>query len=230
MDDKKLSNENNVSENKDKDNETIQSANNSKNKEKNKFLRTNYITKIALFSALAFVLSLIQFPVPFLPNFLKFNFSDFIFLIATFCLGTVAGSIVVVVKVLLSLFNSFTGYVGEFADLLCSLAFVLPAGLIYRKYRSFKGGIFACLIATISSTIVGVVCNWTFLVEIYARIVTWEGLLAAMRPLFKDITQEKFYAIYLTTGVLPFNLLRCLFASAITILSYKKLSILLKKF
>ena len=54
MDDKKSSNENNVTEKKDKDTEIIQSSNNSNIKEKNKFLRTNYITKIALFSALAF--------------------------------------------------------------------------------------------------------------------------------------------------------------------------------
>lgn len=230
MDDKKLSNEDFVSDKQEKLNEDLPPVDNKKKKGTNKFLSTSNIAKIALFSALAFVMSLIQFPVPFLPSFLKFNFSEFIFLIATFCLGTVAGSIVVLVKVLLSLFSSYTGYVGELADLLCSLALVIPAGLIYRKFKSLKGGIFACLVATISSTVVGIICNWTFLVEVYARIVTWEGLLAPMRPLFKDITQEKFYSIYLSACVLPFNLLRCLFASAVTILSYKRLSVLLKKF
>lgn len=199
-------------------------------KKKQGFFTTSNITKIALFSALAVVLGLISFPVPFLPSFLKFNLADFVFLIATFCLGTTAGSVVVTIKVGFSMLHSSTGFVGELADLLCGLALVLPAGLIYRKWKTLKGAIWACVLATLSSTLVGIICNWAFLVPLYARLYTWEGLLAPVRVLFSNVTQQNFYAIYLSACCLPFNLLRCIFASAVTLLSYKKLSVLLKKF
>lgn len=203
---------------------------------KNRFFTTSNITKMALFSALAIVMGLISFPVPFLPSFLKFNFADFIFLIATFCLGTTAGSVVVIIKVAFSLFNSYTGFVGELADLLCGLALVLPAGLIYRKWRTFKGAIWGCTFAIVSSTLVGIICNWSFLVQLYVHIGGWQTLIAPTQAAFTllhipiTVTQQNFYAVYLPICVLPFNLLRCIFASGVTLLVYKKLSTLLKKF
>ena len=205
-------------------------------KGKGSFFSTSHITKIAMFAALATVLGFISFPVPFLPSFLKFNLADFVFLIGTFCLGTISGSIIVVIKVLFTLFNTSTGYIGELADLLCALALVIPAGLIYKKFRTLKGAIWACSIATVSSTLVAILCNWTFLVALYARLWTWDALIHPTQAIFDlmrirvTLTQQNFYALYLPACVLPFNLLRCLFASLITMLSYKKLSILLKRF
>ena len=45
-----------------------------------------------------------------------------------------------------------------------------------------------------------------------------------MTPLFPDCTQENFYSIYLWASILPFNLLRCLVASLITLPVYKHIS------
>ena len=45
-----------------------------------------------------------------------------------------------------------------------------------------------------------------------------------MTPLFPSCTRENFYNFYLWVSVLPFNALRCLVASLITVLVYKHVS------
>ena len=53
---------------------------------------------------------------------------------------------------------------------------------------------------------------------------SWDPLLGMMTPLFPSCTRENFYQFYLWVSVLPFNALRCLAASLITILVYKHVS------
>ena len=46
---------------------------------------------ISMLSAIAFILTFIKFPLPFLPPYLTLDFSDVPTLLATFLLGPVAG-------------------------------------------------------------------------------------------------------------------------------------------
>ena len=59
---------------------------------------------ISMLSAIAFVLTFIKFPIPFLPPYLTLDFSDVPSLLATFTFGPVAGIIVALVKNLLNYF------------------------------------------------------------------------------------------------------------------------------
>ncbi|PKR03992.1 riboflavin transporter RibU, partial [Staphylococcus aureus] len=57
---------------------------------------------ISMLSAIAFVLTFIKFPIPFLPPYLTLDFSDVPSLLATFTFGPVAGIVVALVKNLLN--------------------------------------------------------------------------------------------------------------------------------
>lgn len=71
---------------------------------------------ISMLSAIAFVLTFIKFPIPFLPPYLTLDFSDVPSLLATFTFGPVAGIVVALVKNLLNYLFSMGDPVGPFAN------------------------------------------------------------------------------------------------------------------
>ena len=77
------------------------------------------------------------------------------------------------------------------------------------------------------STALAVLLNRILLVPAYVTLMfggSWEPILGMMTPLFPNCTEENFYSLYLWVSVLPFNLLRCLVASLLTLLVYKRIS------
>lgn len=196
---------------------------------KNYFSATR-IAMIALFSALAGVLYILNFSIPFaFPGFLEFRFSDVPVLIGTFALGPVAGCIIVVFMVLIKLVivSTSTYFVGDLADILVGFALVIPVGLIYNQNRTFKGALIGLGAGSLISTALAVLLNRILLVPAYVHLMfvgSWEPILGMMTPLFPNCTQENFYSLYLWASVLPFNLLRCLVASLLTLLVYKRIS------
>ena len=196
---------------------------------KNYFSATR-IAMIALFSALAGVLYILNFSIPFaFPGFLEFRFSDVPVLIGTFALGPVAGCIIVVFMVLIKLVivSTSTYFVGDLADILVGFALVIPVGLIYNQNRTFKGALLGLGAGSLISTALAVLLNRILLVPAYVHLMfggSWDLILEMMRVLFPNCTQENFYSLYLWASVLPFNLLRCLVASLLTLLVYKRIS------
>lgn len=195
-----------------------------------RYFSSTRIAMIALFSALAAVLYIFNFSLPFaFPGFLEFRFSDIPVLIGTFALGPVSGCIIVVMMVLIKLVfvSTSTFFVGDFADILVGFALVIPVGVIYGRIRTFKGALLGMGVGTLISTALAIFLNRFLLVPAYVTLMfggSWEPLLSMMTPLFPDCTQENFYTLYLWVSVLPFNLLRCLVASLVTLLVYKHIS------
>ena len=87
------------------------------------------MTSVAVLSAVAFVLSFLEFPVPLSPSFARMDLSDFPALIGAFAFGPVAGILIELVKNLLGLISSATGGIGELANFLMGASFVATAGL-----------------------------------------------------------------------------------------------------
>ena len=208
--------------------ETVTSA-----PKKKKLISAQYIAKVGVFAALAYVLYLFpKFPISVIfPSWLELNFSDVPALIGTFSLGPVGGAIIVLVKILLKLPLSTTGFSGEFSDLLCGLALVLPAGLIYKYRHTFSGAVIAMAVGSLCSSLFAVFTNRFIVVPWFVNVMGgWDTILAMIQPLFPEITENTFYDYYLWLSVIPFNLLRCLIASAATALVYKRISKFFAKF
>ncbi|MGN0822519.1 MAG: ECF transporter S component, partial [Candidatus Gallimonas sp.] len=128
--------------------------------------------------------------------------------------------------------SSATAFVGELGDLFIGFALVIPAGLIYRKMRTYRGAILAMASGTVASIVVAMIANRILLVPAYVRILyggSWDPLIGTMTPLFPSCTRENFYTFYLWVSVLPFNALRCLIACLVTLFVYKRISVAINR-
>ena len=187
---------------------------------------------IGIFSALSIILYYFaKFNLPIFPSWLDFQFSDVPALIVSFMYGPFSGALVIVVRFFCKLPGTSTVGVGELADLLIGLAFVVVAGIIYKKHRTLKGALCATSLGILAGTAMGVFANFTILIPAYKGIagfpqaaltVTMDTIISGKQGV---VTDENFMAYYLLVGVLPFNLLRYTMVFVITFALYKRLSI-----
>ncbi len=204
-------------------------------KSNGEYFSSTRIAFIAMFSTLAGVLYAFNFAIPTVfPSWLELQFSDIPALIGTFSLGPVSGVIITVVKILIKLLikSTSTVFVGELADLLIGCAFVVPAGLIYKYHRSFKGALVGMLVGTAASITLSMLFNWLVLVPFYVQLFfggSWNPILGIMSGIFPSCTRDNFYVLYIFCSVLPFNAIRCAAAVAVSAPLYKRISVLIRK-
>jgi len=185
-----------------------------------------YMTRTAVLAGAAVILMLMDFPIVFMPGFLKMDLSEIPAIIGAFSMGPLAGLWVMLLKNLLHLTNSQTAGIGELANFLVGSAFVLTAGFIYRRYKSRQGAITALLAGTIAMTVAAAALNYWVLIPLYQAVLNFPGEAVvkmghAVNPFIINLKTFILFAI------IPFNLLKGLLVSLITILIYKKLSHLL---
>lgn len=76
-----------------------------------------------------------------IPNFIKLDFSDLPELIGAFAYGPVAGVIICLLRNLIHMAVSQSGFVGELSNFILGAVFALVAGLIYKKMKTKKGAL-----------------------------------------------------------------------------------------
>ena len=177
--------------------------------EKNKI---DFIVKVGAFSAIAFVLQVIGSMMSIkVAGFLEVEISDLPAMLIAFAMGPLAGVCVEFIKNLLHASITTTGFVGEFANFVINGVFVLVCGLLYRYKRTKTGAIIALLIATIFMTLSSVLVNCFVMLPLYMPEADFMARLSL--------------AIY---TIAPFNFVRGLLLSLITMLIYKRISGFLK--
>ena len=166
------------------------------------------------------------------PSFLEMQISDLPALLGGFAMGPVWGCVIVVLKCLLKMPMTTTGCVGELADILVGVAFVLPASIIYKRDKSKKSALIGLLVGMACAVLMAVVANAFLLVPFYVNVFfdgSIEGLVGMVSSLYKGVTAETFYTYYVLLAVIPFNLLRCVISGGITFIVYKRISKILHR-
>lgn len=186
-------------------------------------LRT--ITGVAVLSAIAFILAYFEFPVPLSPSFARMDISDLPALIGAFAYGPLAGVLIELVKNALQLTSTATAGVGELANFIMGGVFVFVAGLIYRKNKNKKTALIACLIASLAMGVTAAVVNYFVLLPAFEAFMPLNELIASFGEFMPFIKTKLDVVLF---NALPFNLLKGLAISAVTMLIYKKLSPILK--
>lgn len=201
---------------------------------KNKKL-IDYISKVAIFSALSFILYLFpKFPLPFFPSFLDIQFSNLPAILGGFVIGPLGGCLIVIVRCALKLLlgMSTTAGVGEIADLLLGVCVVLSSSLIYKKYKSKQGGFVALGVSIfvwiVSSIFINAYINVPFYINAFFG-GDINGLVAVCKPVIKGINSSNFLEYYIKYAVIPFNLLLSILVSLVTLIVYKRISNIFKK-
>lgn len=196
---------------------------------KNPRFSTAYITKMAILTAISFLLYAFgKFNLPFMfPQFLEIQISELPALLAGFSMGPISACVVIVLKCLLKFPLSSTVYVGEATDILLGIAFVLPASLIYYFHKDKKHALIGLAVGTVCLTALSILVNRFISIPYYVQLYfngDFSLIVNLLAPLYKNVTVDTFYTYYLLLGVLPFNVLRCTIVSVLTFLLYKRLS------
>lgn len=176
--------------------------------------------------ALATVLMVFEFPLPFLPPFYKLDFSEVPILLGGFALGPVPAAAMEAIKVVLHMVvagGSQTMGVGDLANFIFGCAFVVPAAILYRSRKSRKRALIGMGTGTAAMTVVGAVLNAFVLLPVYAVAFHLPlGQIVAMgTALNANIVDLPTFVIFATT---PLNLIKGVLVSAITFLLYKHVS------
>lgn len=196
---------------------------------KEKILNTRKITMIGMFSAIATILHILDFPVPFAPPFYKMDFSELPALVGTFAFGPVAGIMIEFCKIILKLLfkSTSTAFVGELANFVIGCSFLLPASIIYLFRKNKKNAIIGCVTGTIIMTVFGTIFNAVYLLPKFAQLygMPLESIIemgTVINPAINSVTTLAILAVG------PMNILKGGLVSIITLLIYKKLSPILK--
>lgn len=187
--------------------------------------KIRYITQVGMLSAIATVLMLFEFPLPFVPSFYKMDISELPVLLGTFAMGPLAGVMTECIKILLNfvLNGTTTGGVGELANFLIGCSLCVPAGFIYRNIHTKKGALAGLAAGTVFMTAIGCVLNAFVLLPTYAAafgmpLDTIVQMGHALNPSINGV------ATFVSLAVAPFNLIKGILVSVILLLIYKKVS------
>lgn len=196
---------------------------NAKNRTK---IRT--MVQIGMLSTISVVLMLFEIPMPFAPSFYKIDLSEVPILIGTFAMGPVAGILMELIKILLNfaINGTITAGVGELANFLIGCALVVPAGMIYRKNRTKKGAMLGLAAGTLCLAIAGGVLNAFVLLPAYAAAFGgMDAIIGMGTAINSNISGINTFVLF---AVVPFNLVKGILVSVITVLLYKRIRVLLK--
>ena len=191
---------------------------------------TKNMAKIAILSAVAAILMLLEFPLPIAPSFYKLDFSEVAVLIGGFALGPAAAVAVEALKIVINtMFNgSSTMFVGELSNFVIGCAMCVPAAVIYKRNKTRNNAIKGLCAGTLCMTVVGVAMNYFVAIPAFVAIAHYPldaiiGMGAAIFPFIKNTFQ------LVLACVTPFNLIKGILVSLITTLLYKHVSPLLHK-
>lgn len=168
---------------------------------------TKRIAMYALFVALSMAVSFVEFPIVPGVEWLKYDPSGIVSLVAGFAYGPAAA---VIVSVLGFLPHLFTNPWGTLMAVLVALALSVPAALIYRRNKTRKGAVIGIIVGAITALAMAIVGN---------IIVT---------PFYAHMTTAQVVAL-IVPALLPFNALKFTIHGVITFLIYKPISNLLNR-
>lgn len=169
------------------------------------------IVLLAVFSALAYVVSLLEFPIfPPPVNFLELDFGNVFIMLVGFLLGPIDAVIVCVVKELLYLPVGGTGGVGQLANVIVTCSYVLLPSIAYRTKKGLKVVVLSLGIAGLLATGVALLTNLYILFPLYG------------------ITDPQAFFKTVVWYLVAFNLIKTTSISVLTLLLYKRLSNFIK--
>ena len=198
---------------------------------KEKVFTTRKMAMIGMFSAIATILHLFDFALPFAPPFYKLDFSELPILIGAFAFGPAAGVMMEFLKILLKLLvkGTTTAFVGDLANFVIGCSFILPASVIYAFGKKKRSAIAGCVVGTLILTVFGTAFNAVYLLPAFSGLfgMSMESILQAGKAVNPLATGDSIVN-FVVACVAPMNLIKGGFASIVTMFIYKPLSPIIK--
>mgnify|MGYP004459523139 FL=1 len=165
---------------------------------------TRQLVTMALMCAISALFAFIQIPILPAAPFLTYDPSLMPAMVCGFAFGPSAGFIVGSIAAVIH--GLILGeWVGSLMNICATLFYVVPAALIYKKMHTLKGAITGLLVGVVLATVGSVITNLTI------GVVFWYGSVDVIAPL-------------LLPAVVPFNLIKTVLNSLLTLIVYKAIS------
>lgn len=169
---------------------------------------------IAMLGSVATILMQFNFPLPTIPAFLKFDFSEIPAILAILTMGPIAGITVELIKNVLHWFlsGSPTGVpVGEIANFTTGLLFILPIYYIFNKFRTIKGLTVGLFTGTVAMAVGMSFLNYVVFIPMYMYFLNMPAM-----------SGTEIYTMIIL-GILPFNLFKGAILMVLTILLFNRM-------
>ena len=192
---------------------------------------TRKLAMIGMFSAIAMILHVLDFPIFFAPGFYKMDFSELPILVGSFAFGPVAGVMMEFVKVLLKLCikGTSTAFIGDLANFVVSCSLIIPASAVYSFKKTKKSAIIACIVGTLVMTVFGTAFNAVYLLPAFSKFYGMPlDAILAMGAEVNPLAKEGSIVSFVVACVAPMNLIKGTLVSVVTLLIYKPLSPIIK--
>ena len=179
-----------------------------------------------MLGALASILMMLEFSTPFMPGFIKFDFSELPGVFAAIAISPLSGVLVCLIKNAVHLIVTTTGGIGEVANFILGAVFVLTTGYIYRFLKDRKFSLIVSgVTGSMAMAIVSLPVNYYITYPVYSKMLPIDAIIGMGSAINGNITNVMTFVIM---AVAPFNILKGFIVSAITLLIYKHISPILK--
>lgn len=192
---------------------------------KDKIISVRKLTVTGIMSAVAAVLMFLEFSVPIVPSFLKFDFSDLPAVITSFALGPVWGVTVELLKNLIHLPFTGTSGVGELANFIIGALLVFPAGLIYKLKKTRGGAVVGSVAGAVTAAAVSIPVNYFITYPFYTNFMPMDAILGMYKAIV-PMADTLIKALLIFN--MPFTFVKGMICVIITFLIYKPLSPIIK--
>ena len=186
------------------------------------------LTTVAMLTAIGVILQYLEISIPLVPSFIKLDFSDLPELIGAFVCGPLSGVLICLLRNLIHMLVSQSGFVGELSNFILGAAFALTAGLIYKKLKGFKGVIIGGIVGAIVMGIISLPSNYFLIYPLYYNVMGFPeaAILDAyqlIRPSTKTIAEA------LLVFNVPFTVAKAMISVVLSTVIYKPLHSFISK-
>lgn len=194
--------------------------------EKRKVTPAKRVSIIGICAAIATVLHMLDFPLPFLaPDFYKLDFSELPVMLCGFYLGPSATVACEGVKILLKLLlkGTSTAFVGDFANFVVGCSLVLPATIIYHIKKTRGSALIGLSVGTLVLTVFGSAFNGIYLLPKFSELygLPLDVIIAMGTAVNSGINSVSTFVLL---AVAPLNLIKGFAVSVLTLLLYKRVA------
>ena len=165
---------------------------------------TKQLVTMALMCALSAIFMFVQIPLIPAAPFLCYDPSLVPAMVCGFAFGPGSGVAVGVMAIVIHAL--MTGdWVGALMNVVATIGFILPAAIAYGRTRSFKAAVAGLAGSVVAATVLSIAANLTI------GVAFWYGSVDAVAPL-------------VLPALLPFNLVKTILNSVLTVVVYKAVS------
>ena len=125
----------------------------------------------------------------------------------------------------MQLLTTSTGGIGEIANFLMGASYVVTAGFIYKRHKTKKTALLACIAASFVMGAAAALANYFILLPLFETFMPLDQLIASFGAFLPFIHTKLDIVLF---NALPFNILKGLVIGGVTMLIYKKLALVLK--